>query len=168
MYIIKDRPIDTDNLNYTHLSPLKIVLLLKWTLCTRILYYSMHCISIHKFFSVCWAETEITIPSPCTLLPWHSSFVWSTDRRHRSFSDPHFWDPERDPIRLVEAADSHLQCRPTLSHTGVMLSFCTDCSHTSSTFSSQFHFTLPRSQFLFIFYFGLHLFCYLIKKKLCL
>lgn len=128
---------------------------------------AMNCISIHEFFSGCWAETEITILSPCTLLSWHSSSVWSTDRRHRSVSDPHFWDPERDRIRHVVAADNHLQCRQTLSHSGVMLSFCTDCSHTSSTISYQFHFTMPRSQFLFICYFDLHFLHYLIKKFVC-
>lgn len=99
MYIIKDRPIDTDNLNYTHIPPLKIVLLLKWTLCILIPYYSMHCISIHTFFSVCWAETEVTILSPCTLLSWHSSFfliyrsqasfcLWSSFLRSRKRSNP--------------------------------------------------------------------------------
>ncbi len=123
---------------------------------------AMNSISIHEYFSGCWAETEIMILSPCTLLSWHSSSVWSTDRRHRRVSDPHFWDPERDRIRHVEAADNHLQCCQTLSHSGVMLSFCTDCSLTSGTISYQIYFTMPRSH-LFICYFGLHCFCYLIK-----
>ncbi len=117
---------------------------------------AMNSISIHEYFSGCWAETEIMILFPCTLLSWHSSSVWSTDRRHRRVSDPHFWDPERDRIRLVEAADNHLQCRQTLSH------WCFHSALTALTISYQFYFTMPRSH-LFICYFGLHCFCYLIK-----
>lgn len=115
---------------------------------------AMNRISIHEFFSGCWAETEIIILSPCTLLSWHSSSVWSTDRRHCRVSDPHFWVSERDRIRQVEAADNHLQCHQTLSHSGVMLSFCTDYSHTSSTIS--FHYASePLIYLLFWFTFFL-------------
>ncbi len=115
---------------------------------------AMNSISIHEYFSGCWAETEIMILCTCTLLSWHSSSVWSTDRRHRRVSDPHFWDPERDRIRHVEAADNHLRCCQTLSHSEVMLSFCTDCSH--NFLSVLFHYASEPLIYL-LFWFTLFL-----------
>ncbi len=170
IHIIKD--IDTDNLKYAHIPKTRSNVVQQIQTPPIYIYpfemnvvYSYHLslnamnsISIHEYFSGCWAETEIMILSPCTLLSWHSSSVWSTDRRHRRVSDPHFWDPERDRIRHVEAADNHLQCCQTLSHSEVMLSFCTDCSLTlqHDFLSVLFHYASePLIYLLFWFIFFL-------------
>lgn len=127
----------------------------------------MQCISIHTFFSGCWAETEIMILSPHTLLSWHNSSVWSIDRRHRSVSDPHFWDPERDRIRLVEAADSHsipAVLPNSLTHWSDASILQRLLSHLQHIFLSvSFHSASEHFLIHFLFWFT---YCrYLIKKK---
>lgn len=122
---------------------------------------AMNCISIHEFFSGCWAETEIAILSPCTLLSWHSSSVWSADRRHHSVSHPRFWDPERDRIRHVEAADNHLQYRQT--HAFILHWLLSHFQH--NFLSVSFHYALEPVLIYLLFWFTF--LCYLIKKKKC-